>query len=879
MSLEEYNLKRNFALTPEPDGGEIDDRENLVFVIQKHAASHLHYDFRLEMGGVLKSWAIPKGPSTDPATKRLAMMVEDHPYGYKNFEGNIPASEYGGGSVIIWDKGTYEPIAEITGKSAKDAYLREQLKAGSLKIKLHGSKLNGEFALVKTKGMGSNGWLLIKHRDSFASDQDITMLDRSVKSGRDLLEVASGQIREREMELPAPDSTPQLSRGNERVKKGNENIKPMLATLIDNPFDSPEWQFEVKLDGYRALSYLNNGAAQILSRNLKSFNEKFPPIYQAMKELDLDAVLDGEIVVLNNSGVSDFSALQNWRGNDQGKLVYYIFDILRLNGSDLTALPLSKRRAILEKTIPRGQETLRLGTVYKGSGLEAFKRAEENLQEGIVAKRLDSTYTPGKRSHDWLKIKVHRRQEVVIAGYTKIDGSPRLFSSLLLGVYEETLLRYAGKVGTGFSEKTEKEIMDQLTPLQTKANPFSEILENGSYKKLNADISLERVTWLLPELVCEVSFSEVTKDGFFRHPSFKGMRIDKQASLVSLEDELSSEDMINEIIEDQDKHKSKPAVDYPISFTTDLFTLIEDDKQITVNGHQLDVSHLNKIYWPKEGISKRDMLNYYHQIAPYILPYLKDRPLSLNRFPNGTTGPSFYQKDVSGKSPQWVKTFPYTTAEGLMREYPVGSEEDTLLWMASLGCIEMNPWFSRVSQPDRPDYAVIDLDPDNHNSFQEVVKVALEVKNILDSISIMGFCKTSGSTGIHVYIPLGAKYTFAQSQSLIKAIVDIVNMRMPELTTLKRMVGSREGKMYLDFLQNKPAATIASPYSLRPKPGGPVSTPLQWDELMPGLSMYDFNIVNTLERLKSKGDLFKGVLGEGIDLEQALIKAKEMITP
>jgi len=878
MSLSEYNQKRDFSKTSEPRQNGTSDPDHLIFVVQKHAASHLHYDFRLEMGGVLKSWAIPKGPSTDPQSKRLAMMVEDHPYAYHSFEGNIPKGEYGGGSVIVWDEGYYEPIEPVQGKAAQQEYLLGQLRQGSVKVRLHGKKLHGEFALVKTHGMGDNGWLLIKHRDGFDSLDDVTLQDRSVISGKNLQEIADGDS--------VPDR-PELTVERGKVPDGPvtvalpKPISPMLATLADEAFDDERWQFEVKWDGYRAISYLSSGTAEILSRNGRSFNERFAPLLELLKKWPVDAVLDGEIVVIGENGKADFSALQNWHDKLDGKLVYYVFDILSLNKKEVTGLPLSQRRALLEKLPwPQGQDSLRLGTIYPLQGKEAFEAAQKQGQEGIVAKRLDSVYLPGKRSRDWLKIKVHKRQEVVIAGFMRKENSPRLFSALLLGLYRDGGLHYVGKVGTGFSLKLEKELMAQFTPLLRELNPFSGGQSEQVSSRLRADISQERASWLEPVLVCEVSFSELTKEGFFRHPSFKGMRVDKKASAVALEEVISSSGIVQAQLQGPERKSlaQGAAEGAAEALKPILLPLGNDAAQVYINGAELSLGNLQKLYWPEDGISKRDMINYYHQVSGFILPYLKDRPLSLNRFPNGIHGQNFYQKDVTGKAPEWMVTFPYSTAEGLHREYAVGEDEQTLIWMAALGCIEMNPWFSRLEHPDRPDYAVIDLDPDEHNSFADVVRVALEVRDILKTLGVPGYCKTSGSTGIHVYIPLGAKYSYDQSQGFIKTIVTIVNQRLPELTSLQRPVAARGGKMYLDFLQNKPAATVACPYSLRPKPGAPVSTPLHWDEVHQGLDMYGFNIGNTARRLDEHGDLFAGVLCEGIDLEQALAAAAALLS-
>ncbi|MBC6110500.1 DNA ligase D [Pedobacter fastidiosus] len=897
MSLEKYVSKRDFSKTAEPKAGKSKDDEKLMFVIQKHDASRLHYDFRLEMRGVLKSWAVPKGPSLDPKNKRLAMMVEDHPYDYKNFEGIIPKGEYGGGTVIVWDEGTYEPIAEIKGKKAQEKHLIHQLKEGSLKIKLHGEKLHGEFALVKTHGMGENGWLLIKHKDDFASTKDITKEDKSVLSGNSIekMEKTSEKVwKEGHEEKLKPEkkkpvekvknvakavgedaeSDPKLLLKNAPKSAMPNGIKPMLATLVNEPFDDSNWQYEVKWDGYRALAFIKKGKVNLFSRNNKSFNEKFYPIYDLLQKWKLNAVLDGEILVLNKKGVSNFGALQNWRSEADGELVFYVFDLLWYEGKSLMEMPLSERQAILNDILPTNDDRIRLGKVFKASGIDFFAAAEKMGLEGIIAKKSDSTYSPDRRSKEWLKIKVHKRQEVVIAGFTKNEDTSKSFSSLLLGVYEKDKLQYVGKVGTGFSDKLQKEMLKQFTPLIVDKSPFDEIPDVNKPSRFRPNPPKAKATWLKPELVCEVAFTEVTDDGVFRHPSFQGMRVDKKAKDVVREEEQSTDEIMETAEIKDDKHNG--AIKPPKSEATKTLLNPKDETQVRkIKGHDLKFTHLSKIYWPEDKVTKRDMFNYYYQVAEYILPYLKDRPQSLNRFPNGIHGPSFYQKDVKGKAPDWVKTFPYETSEGEKKQYLVGTDEATLMWMASLGCIEMNPWFSRIQNPDNPDYCVIDLDPDK-NTFDQVVEAALEVKKVLDAIDVPCFCKTSGSTGMHIYIPLNAKYTYDQSQMFAKIIVNLVHDQIPEYTSLERMISARKGKMYLDFLQNRPGATIAGPYSLRPKIGATVSMPLHWDEVKPGLQMKDFNIFNAIDRLKVEGDLFKGVLGKGIDLKKAISKAKSV---
>lgn len=911
MGLDKYAKKRDFTKTAEPKSGKSTDKDKLIFVIQKHDASRLHYDFRLEMEGVLKSWAVPKGPSLDPKTKRLAMMVEDHPFDYRTFEGIIPKGEYGGGTVIVWDQGWYEPIETIKGKKAQEKHLLAQLKDGSVKVKLHGEKLKGEFALVRTNGMGENSWLLIKHDDDYAVKKDVTKLDTSVLSGKTIVEMEKSASAvwtdkgEQKIKAKQPKSSKKSTKkssvevdaevGNASAKLDSAKIlksapkgampkaiKPMLATLVDEPFDNEEWQYEVKWDGYRALASLNKGKVELLSRNNKSFNDRFYPIYKLLQNWSINAVIDGELLVLNEKGISNFGTLQNWRSEADGELVFYVFDILWYEGKNLTGLTLVERQAILNEVLPTDDDRIRISKVFDTSGIDFFDAAGRIGLEGIMAKRKSSTYLVNKRSKDWLKIKVSKRQEVIIAGFTRNEDTSKLFSSLILAVWENEQLTYVGKVGTGFSDADQKKMMAQFEPYIVNKSPFTVApdvnkLSRFQHKQLNA-----KATWMKPELVCEVAFTEVTDDGVFRHPSFQGMRNDKDAKEVVREKAADTEEIVAPTKEKSDGKKGTSK-----NIDTELVrppketvpkTLLNPKEQTQVRkvkGKELKFNNLAKLYWPEDGVSKRDMFNYYYAIADFILPYLKDRPLSLNRFPGGIHGKSFYQKDVKGKAPDWVKTFPYSTSDGEAKEYLVGDDIATLLWTNTLGCIEVNPWFSRVQSPDHPDYCVIDLDPDKHH-FDKVIEAANVVKEVLDAIDVPCYAKTSGSTGIHIYIPLGGKYDYDQSQLFAKIIVTIVNKQIPSFTSLERMIAARKGKMYLDFLQNRPGATIAGPYSLRPKPNATVSMPLDWEELKPGLKMTDFTIFNAFERVQEKGDIFKGVLGRGIDLEKAILKAKEI---
>lgn len=881
MSLVKYKKKRSAKATPEPFGGKPSGTA-LRFVIQKHDASHLHYDFRLEMDGVLKSWAVPKGPSTDPAIKRLAMMVEDHPYDYRNFEGIIPKGQYGGGTVIVWDEGTYIPEEEkIEDLKEQEKHFLHQLHSGKLKFILKGKKLKGAFALVKAHGRGENGWLLMKLEDKYTNEADITLKDKSVVSKKTIAQmekapdkvygkpsVAKGQTlkdkKETTKKTPVTTSAKVAKEVlNEAVKQAfYTKIEPMLATLVDEPFDNEDWLYEVKWDGYRAVAFMNKGKVEIKSRNDKSFNEKFYPIYEQLKQLKLNAVLDGEIVVVGENGQANFGQLQNWRSEADGELLYYVFDVLWYNGLDLKSLPLTDRRAILQSLLPKN-ETILLSNTFNTSGISFLAAAKKMGLEGIMAKRKDSLYHTANRTKDWLKIKANKRQEVVIGGYTRNDDTKKQFSSLLVGVYKGKKLVYIGKVGTGFNDRMQKEMMVQFETLVIAQPPFSKEPDVNKPSRFRPNPPHATVTWLKPQLICEVSYTELTSDGIMRHPSFEGMRADKAAKKIVLEEEAPTDELVKNAASGMVQPRQTSA-------RKTLLNPSEVTQVKKVNGHELKFTNLSKIFWPVEKLTKRDLINYYYQVAPYILPYLKDRPQSMNRFPDGIQGEGFYYKDVSGKAPDWIKTYLYhSDADDRERKYLVGHDEATLLYMANLGCIEMNPWFSTVKKPDHPTFCVIDLDPDK-NSFDEVIETATVTKAILTDLGVPSYCKTSGSTGLHIYIPLGNKYTYEQSKEFARIIVTLVHQELPKITTLERQIANRKGKMYLDFLQNRPHATIACAYSVRPKPGATVAMPLEWDEVKKGLKMKDFTIFNAVDRLKSLGDIFKPVLGKGVDLKKII---------
>lgn len=662
---------------------------------------------------------------------------------------------------------------------------------------------------------------------------------------------------------------------NKNIKSGGlsdmpKDIKPMLATLVEKPVDQPGWIYEIKWDGFRAISYLENGKAEIRSRNNKSFNDKFYPLHEALKKWRIDAVVDGEIIVANERGLPDFAALQTWRSEADGELLYYVFDLLWLNGENLMNLPLKERREQLKKIIPsRGM--IRMSHSFDANPADFFLLTGKMGLEGIIAKHPESRYIPDHRSKEWLKIKSKKQQEAVIAGYTINENTSKKFSALLLGVYENGELVFTGPVGTGFTVKMQNDLLARMKPLITDECPFREVPEYNKPSRFRPNPPKAEVIWVKPLIVCEINYLTVSPDGTYRHPSFKGIREDKAAAEVVREIPVLPSGL---------SHEQNPLTRKKIIRGTgknERKTLLNptDVMQVRIIGsHEVKFTNLNKLFWPEEGVSKRDMLNYYYQAAPYLLPYYQDRPQTLNRFPHGIQGPGFYQKDVTGKVPGWIRTYGYySETDEREKNFLVCSDEASLLYIANLGCIELNPWSSRTAHPDHPDWCIIDLDPDK-NTFDQVIEAARITKEVLDTMGVPSFCKTSGSTGLHIYIPLGAKYTYEESKEFGRAIVKVVHAQLPDYTSIERLTANRKGKMYLDFLQNRPQATVAGPYSLRPRAGAPVSMPLHWDEVKKGLKILDFTIFNSIARLKEQGDIFKGVLGEGIDMKDALSRLR-----
>ncbi|MEN2487111.1 DNA ligase D [Flavobacterium sp. B11] len=847
MSLSKYHQKRDFKQTREPKGKVEKSANELIFVVQKHAASHLHYDFRLEMDGVLKSWAVPKGPSMDPEIKRLAMMVEDHPYSYKDFEGTIPEGNYGAGNVIVWDNGTYTSD-EKTASDEKQ--LLSDLEKGRLSFVLKGKKLKGEFSLVKLHGKQENAWLLIKKNDKYASSEDILEKNKSIISKRTL-----EQLIDKSEKLAS--KTEEKTVEKKAVKKKSspkveiaEFIKPMLASVREEPFNDDEWVFENKYDGYRTIAVINAQQVDLFSRNKISFNASFKPIADELKQIDHTVVLDGEIVIENNSSKTDFQLLQNYMKTAIGNLKYYVFDLLNLDGNLITELSLLERKELLKILFNKYSFSNVFYSEHTvGDGIQQFEKAVKNKTEGIIAKKSDSTYTVNRRSSNWLKIKTANEEEAIIIGITEPKNSRKYFGALLLGQYDGKKLHYIGKCGTGFTEAILKELYTKLKPHFIEKSPLDE-------KVPLRDL----IQWVKPKVVCQVKFSEWTQDQHLRHPVFLGLRIDKNAAEVNFNGNENGNNNSNKdsnLIEmgHLNKHKAENDYDLKIGKTT------------------LHLTNQNKIYFPKDKITKGDIVQYYNEVSELILPYLKDRPESMNRFPNGIDSPSFYQKDVDvDKIPKWLKTKKiFSESNNADIDYLICNNKETLLYMANLGCIEMNPWNSTIKHIQNPDWLVIDLDPAK-DDFTQVVQTALVVKEVLDELETECLCKTSGASGLHIYIPLGAQYDYDSIKILGELIAKEVHSRLPDSTTVDRSIKKRNNKLYIDFLQNRRGQTLAAPYSVRPKPGATVSTPLEWGEVNDKLHPSQFTIKNVLSRFEKKGDLWKPVLSKGANIKKIIHK-------
>jgi bifunctional non-homologous end joining protein LigD len=860
MALNDYRKKRNFGETPEPSGKKEKSASGLTFVVQRHHASHLHYDFRLEMDGVLKSWAVPKGPSMKAGERRLAVHVEDHPLAYGNFYGEIPEGNYGAGIVEIWDHGTYRALAPETGKSEEKLLLHQYYK-GDLKFILNGKHLKGAFALVRMNDGTDKHWLLIKKSDEYAQKSyDIASID-SVKTGKRGKKPAGKTSSEEKKNV---QSTPDREAGSETelpvtdIETAWKKLhKPMLAKLTERSEDQPDWFYEPKYDGYRAVTKIHQGKVEIVSRNGNSFNKAYAALIPELARFEDDLILDGELVIEDEKGISNFQSLQNYTTTHEGTLRYYVFDLLYLNGHPVTRLPLIQRRELLEAVFAKVKlATIQPSPVFTGKGQALLKRLTKLGYEGIIAKDSNSLYFPGLRSDSWLKMKTRKSLEAIICGYTAPQNSRKFFGSLILGIHDQGELVYIGNCGTGFTEATLEELYRKFEPLKQQKSPFEKIPKMIGQKGKPA--------WLKPELVCNVAFANWTADKHLRVPVFMGLRTDKNESEVMKDNDVKAD---AGTAKTSGSRKTVPVRKYE-----------ENDVELRINGKKLQVTNRNKVYFPDEQITKGELIDYYRKISKFLLPYLKNRPESLNRHPNGITKPGFYQKDMdTSQIPAWVHTEKqYSKSNEEYLDYLVCDNEATLIYMANLGCIEINPWHSTWNKPDYPDYMIMDLDPGNID-FKEVVKTALKIRDICTEIGIETFCKTSGATGLHVYIPLKKKYTYDEIKLFGELLATAVQQQLPDTTSIERTVSKRSDKIYIDFLQNRKGQTIAAAYSVRPKPGATVSTPLEWTEVNERLDPKAFTIETVPGRLKEKGDLWKGVLGKGADIGKALSGLESII--
>jgi bifunctional non-homologous end joining protein LigD len=773
--LVEYRRKRDPGKTPEPFGGRKRGKQP-IFVVQRHDARRLHYDFRLERDGALASWAVPKGIPLEPGQRALAVHVEDHPLEYASFEGEIPKGQYGAGLVEIWDEGTYE--------------LLEEKKDGGLTVLLQGKRLEGTWTLVPAKLDGNpKNWLLIRKRD-----QSVAFAER--KRGR---------------------------------------YSPMLATLAKEVPKGPDWVYEVKWDGYRAIVDVYGGQATLTSRRGNDLTGRFESVAKAIERTvkTPDCVLDGEVCALDEQGRATFSAMQ--QGKQGTRYIFVAFDLLELEGEPWTDRPLSERHERLAALLDRRNRTVQLSESFD-DGQALLRAAQEQQFEGIVAKKRTSRYYPGRRSHEWLKIKTHGRQEFVVAGYTRGQGrrSGR-FGSLILGYYSNGELRYAGNVGTGFTDEEIDRLLARLKPLEQDSSPFREVPKMPKVRR-------DAIVWVEPQLVAEIEFVEWTHDGRLRAPSYQGLREDKAAADVAREEPEPME---------------------PIP------TEIRKGKRV------LKLSNLDKPFWPDEGITKGELLAYYRDVARVAVPHLKNRPFTMKRYPDGAYGKFFFQKDAPTHMPDWIPTVELvvSTRESPRQRRkiraPLVNDELALLWMVNMGSIDLNAWYSRIDKPHRPDWVLFDLDPSADVGFKETAEVALLVKQALDALELESVVKTSGSDGIHVLVPIARRHTYDDTREFSAIVASALARTHRGLVTTEWSKAKRRGVL-IDSNQNGEGKTIATAYSVRPRAGAPVSTPLRWDEVNERLDPLAFTMDVVRSRIDEHGDLFEPVLHGRQSLSAAL---------
>ncbi len=882
MGLETYQEKRDFKRTSEPEGRVESSQTGNLYIIQKHAASRLHYDLRLELDGVLKSWAVPKGPSLKPGEKRLAVHVEDHPLEYGSFEGTIPEGEYGGGTVMLWDKGRWEPIGDPHEGYAK----------GDLKFRINGEKLKGSWVLARMKGgAGEEGknWLLIKKRDEYAilpNDPDpVDYMNRSVAGGRSMSEIAAGREKVWFEGEAVPGNDPRVeavrSESSNAGKKKKRRMfldpsdlsgsrpsaqpnlfRPELATLIDRPPEGEQWVHEIKYDGYRILCFLSKGSVRLISRNGNEWTSKFQEIAGIVSKLPIEsAIMDGELVVLDEKGRSDFQALQNiMQGIESGKLVYFAFDVPYAAGFDLTSTPLLARKEflrILIESMPEESkdDPIRYSDHIQGKGEAVFPNACRLDLEGIVSKQADSPYEQ-KRTRRWLKVKCFHRQEFVIGGFTEPGGSRTGFGALLLGYHlPDGKLVYSGKVGTGFDERDLKEMTSNLTALETDNSPF-----------VNPPTGYEAkgVRWIRPELVAEVEFSSWTREGILRHPSFKGIREDKDPKEVVREDPepltvLAENTQTGNSIGDKSVEEAHPETGSPqVPAPKNRMPRQSKSGRAKKSGPDLTLSNPDRVLYPEIEVTKRDLAEYYEQVAGWMLPHLVRRPLTLVRCPEGWKKECFFQKHLGDSAPAVLRQIPFLEREGV-EYYSIVDNVEGLVSLVQIGVLEIHVWGSREENLEQPDMMIFDLDPDPEVPWEKMVRAAFLVRERLTDLGLRSFVKTTGGKGLHIAVPLAPRRHWDEVKEFSRAVAEGIVRESPSEYIATMSKSKRKGKVFIDYLRNGRGATFIAAYSTRARTGATVSAPIGWDELLSGIKPDTFNIGNIRQRLSSlKKDPWEG---------------------